>query len=370
MCDFESAANATATTAATDGGTTASAPARSDDDISTTCLLKEIILTRLSDLQTCTEYLPESGRAGYSIFILLFQFLLPMITLVCAYYQICQTLRLRLEQRVRQRNAHYSVNGGTASTLAVAAAANGNKAAGGSSGNLADRRNSVLRRNDERRERNIMRLKRTIKLLCWIGAIFCICWLPLNILNALRDCTTYTDTMTEELFCGIYAVCHVLGMSSACANPVIYGFLNENFSKEFQAIGRWWLDRGKALFGWCAPGGGGGRRNGAARNGRTPSSRGGRRGASANNGSDSVGGIGPDNTTYKAATPSPVSQNNNVHHGSGNGGVVVAGQPSVVVIADGGSVAGGAVGGRVGDAEESLELLPHTAKTSAAASPV
>ena len=67
-----------------------------------------------------------------------------------------------------------------------------------------------------------------------IGAIFCICWLPFNILNALMDCSTLLDSMTEEVFCGVYAVCHVLGMSSACANPVIYGFLNENFSKEFR----------------------------------------------------------------------------------------------------------------------------------------
>ena len=42
---------------------------------------------KLPELQTCTEYLPEWGRAAYSIFILLFQFLLPMITLICAYYQ-------------------------------------------------------------------------------------------------------------------------------------------------------------------------------------------------------------------------------------------------------------------------------------------
>ena len=31
-------------------------------------------------------------------------------------------------------------------------------------------------------------------------------------------------------------------MSSACANPVIYGFLNENFSKEFRLIWLWWKD--------------------------------------------------------------------------------------------------------------------------------
>ena len=105
------------------------------------------------------------------------------------------------------------------------------------------RRNSVLRRNDERRERNILRLRRTIKLLCWIGAIFCLCWLPLNLLNAVTDSADVFATFSEAAFCGVYAVCHVLGMSSACANPVIYGFLNENFSKEFIAIGRWWAER-------------------------------------------------------------------------------------------------------------------------------
>ena len=45
-----------------------------------------------------------------------------------------------------------------------------------------------------------------------------------------------------QVFCAVYAVCHLLGMSSACANPVIYGFLNENFSKEFRLIWLWWKD--------------------------------------------------------------------------------------------------------------------------------
>lgn len=35
----------------------------------------------------------------------------------------------------------------------------------------------------------------------------------------------------------IYAVCHMTGMSSACANPLLYGWLNDNFRKEFREIG-------------------------------------------------------------------------------------------------------------------------------------
>ena len=33
-----------------------------------------------------------------------------------------------------------------------------------------------------------------------------------------------------------YAVCHMTGMSSACANPLLYGWLNDNFRKEFREI--------------------------------------------------------------------------------------------------------------------------------------
>jgi hypothetical protein len=45
-------------------------------------------MNKLSELQTCTEAMPEGGRAIYSIFVLLFQFLLPMLTLCLAYYQV------------------------------------------------------------------------------------------------------------------------------------------------------------------------------------------------------------------------------------------------------------------------------------------
>ena len=29
----------------------------------------------------------------------------------------------------------------------------------------------------------------------------------------------------------VYCICHLLGMSSACTNPILYGFLNEKFVK-------------------------------------------------------------------------------------------------------------------------------------------
>ena len=34
----------------------------------------------------------------------------------------------------------------------------------------------------------------------------------------------------------IYATCHLFGMSSACANPFLYGWFNENFRGEFKLV--------------------------------------------------------------------------------------------------------------------------------------
>ena len=34
----------------------------------------------------------------------------------------------------------------------------------------------------------------------------------------------------------IYAVCHMLSMSSACANPFLYGWLHENFRNDFREV--------------------------------------------------------------------------------------------------------------------------------------
>lgn len=34
----------------------------------------------------------------------------------------------------------------------------------------------------------------------------------------------------------IFAVCHLVVLGSACANPVLYGWLNENFRREFVAV--------------------------------------------------------------------------------------------------------------------------------------
>ncbi len=44
----------------------------------------------------------------------------------------------------------------------------------------------------------------------------------------------------------IYAVMHLFGLSNACVNPILYGYLNENFRKEYRSIYRC-VDKKKML---------------------------------------------------------------------------------------------------------------------------
>eukprot|EP00095_Tigriopus_kingsejongensis_P011593 maker-scaffold297_size217559-snap-gene-1.19 protein:Tk11593 transcript:maker-scaffold297_size217559-snap-gene-1.19-mRNA-1 annotation:"neuropeptide f receptor" len=183
-----------------------------------------------NDWASCKEDFPESGRLVYSSITMIIQYLLPTITISIAYFQIYGQLRIRMQQKLGQlaQNTYVSQsNGARRNTNATIGTSVGN---GGSSAALVPGNNAIV----ERIENDIERMKRTTNLLIWVGVMFCVCWLPLNILNT-EDGTKVTS-LTDEQFCIIYAICHVTGMLSACANPVIYGYLNENFNREFKEI--------------------------------------------------------------------------------------------------------------------------------------
>jgi len=70
-----------------------------------------------------------------------------------------------------------------------------------------------------------------------ISLIFSITWLPLNVLNLTLDLyNPFKLPRDKEMMLVIYAACHLFGMTSACANPFLYGWFNENFRNEFKLI--------------------------------------------------------------------------------------------------------------------------------------
>lgn len=83
----------------------------------------------------------------------------------------------------------------------------------------------------------LQRLRRLNSLLVTIAFIFAICWMPLNVYNLVLDVyNPFQGPEDQETMLVIYAVCHMLGMSSACANPWLYGWYNDNFRNEFRDI--------------------------------------------------------------------------------------------------------------------------------------
>ncbi|KAK2713033.1 neuropeptide F receptor-like [Artemia franciscana] len=79
-----------------------------------------------------------------------------------------------------------------------------------------------------------MRLKKTNQLLVSITFVFAMSWLPLNIFLCVDDYMSQAISRDRNNI--TFPICHLISMSSACSNPLLYGWLNENFRKEFLEI--------------------------------------------------------------------------------------------------------------------------------------
>ena len=156
-------------------------------------------LPGLSEVNFCYENWPiDHGRAYYSVFVMLVQFFVPLLTVIVSYARIVQKLKHRMP--------------------------------------------SVSKTSDEQISRADNRSRKTNILLMAIAVIFCGSWLPIHLYNIIVDFSNPFGYDSDSMI-GLYAACHVLGMSSACSNPVLYGWLNDNFRKEFlelyNAVGHW-----------------------------------------------------------------------------------------------------------------------------------
>lgn len=76
-----------------------------------------------------------------------------------------------------------------------------------------------------------------VKMLVIVVAVFGVCWLPLHVFAMLVDFYEgflLFENEQEHLRVLIMFLCvHWLAMSNSFANPIIYGFTNENFRVSF-----------------------------------------------------------------------------------------------------------------------------------------
>ncbi|XP_070539852.1 prolactin-releasing peptide receptor-like [Ptychodera flava] len=86
----------------------------------------------------------------------------------------------------------------------------------------------------QKKRQEIMRKKRTNKMLGTVVVCFIALWLPFNTLMIYGD---YHQKLSDYYWYDVvYHLCHVIAMSSTCINPFIYGGLDELFHKEFLKI--------------------------------------------------------------------------------------------------------------------------------------
>lgn len=101
--------------------------------------------------------------------------------------------------------------------------------------------NSTTIINPVKMEKARRRAQRTTNVLIAIAAVFAISWLPLNIYNLIADFNyrlLTSENVTYQHAYIAFAVCHAVAMSSACWNPILYGWLNTAMKAEILLISR------------------------------------------------------------------------------------------------------------------------------------
>lgn len=137
----------------------------------------------------CIEEWPSEGnRLAYTTSMLVFQYCLPLTLISVCYLRIF----LRLNHR-----------------------------------------KDIIERTQDARQRNAKHSKRISAMLASIVALFALCWLPLNVFNTIFDWNYEALTWCHD---AVFSVCHLTAMASTCVNPIIYGFLNNNFQKELMSL--------------------------------------------------------------------------------------------------------------------------------------
>lgn len=168
-----------------------------------------IWLTRLShvrdyqldiDRSYCKEEWPSLQlRLAYSVCTFLFQFCLPLIITAVLYYKIY----CRLKHRPLAQRTNMAINSG---------------------GNVAATE---------------QRTGRTNKILFSIVVLFIICWLPWNLYNLIVEIDLTIAGMTivrGTHFKLVEMLLKMFAMSTACVNPFLYCWLNDNFRKELDSM--------------------------------------------------------------------------------------------------------------------------------------
>lgn len=72
-------------------------------------------------------------------------------------------------------------------------------------------------------------------ILSCIAIVFTLSWLPLTVFTIVVEFEFY-DFKTPDKLYSTFVFCHILAMSSAGTNPLLYGYMNTNFRRDLCGI--------------------------------------------------------------------------------------------------------------------------------------
>ena len=128
-------------------------------------------------------------RLAYSLFSFLIQLVIPFIVICRAYMSIYQ--RLKQQLKIQKRDFQKEVR--------------------------------IIKEKNRNKRRN--------KLLIVISFHFLVAWLPLSLFGTLSDANIHLFGYNGETNTIVFMTFHLLGMSSACADPIIYGYRNKHLRR-------------------------------------------------------------------------------------------------------------------------------------------
>uniref|UniRef100_UPI00398EBDBD somatostatin receptor type 1-like n=1 Tax=Pristiophorus japonicus TaxID=55135 RepID=UPI00398EBDBD len=80
--------------------------------------------------------------------------------------------------------------------------------------------------------------KKITRMVLMVVTVFVICWMPFYVVQLANVFLSRLDTTVTQL-------CVILSYANSCANPILYGFLSDNFKRSFQRILCFrWLENG------------------------------------------------------------------------------------------------------------------------------
>ncbi|VUZ44896.1 unnamed protein product [Hymenolepis diminuta] len=241
-------------------------------------------ISSIKERLICADAIPldpslQRFKYAYGIFTLIFQYLVPFIILVAVYIRICT--RIRSLTLVRAKHSQQSANHPpeihvvntdsqvephsvpsqvhhscmeinqppkpSVSVNTVSMILPSNDKTKNVSWRTGRKRSLRKTHQAERRKLRLKRQRRANILLTCISVVFAISWLPLHVLNTFMDSkenprepqpasSDGLEYMNVRKVTLMYSGCLLCVLFSCCVNPLLYGYLNENYRKEFAEI--------------------------------------------------------------------------------------------------------------------------------------